>query len=81
MAEQDKEYVISPGKLLVLEAGLPHEGYRACEEDAEICRLHVLLAALMAALQAECARTALPEPAVRLARAAAAYLDDHWRAV
>ncbi|WP_042199821.1 AraC family transcriptional regulator [Paenibacillus camerounensis] len=152
MAEQGKEYAIGPGKLLVLEAGLPHEGYRVCEEDTEIywvhfihegkpsyirqedipwsallakgtvedeepsaqqrlympkfaavdvealepildemneihsrlnaenaLRLHVLLAELMAALQAECARTALPEPAVRLARAAAAYLDRHWK--
>ncbi|CAM4200910.1 helix-turn-helix transcriptional regulator [Paenibacillus typhae] len=152
MAEQGKEYAIGPGRLLVLEAGLPHEGYKVCEEDTEIywvhfihegkpayilqeeipwsallakgtvedeepsaqqrlympkfaavdvealepildemneihsrlnaenaLRLHVLLAELMAALQAECARTALPEPAVRLARAAAAYLDRHWK--
>ncbi|UQZ33059.1 AraC family transcriptional regulator [Paenibacillus sp. PK3_47] len=152
MAEQDREYAIGPGKMLVLEAGLPHEGYRGCEEDTEIywvhfiheskpayirqeeipwssllargtvedeepsaqqrlylpkfasvdlevlepilhemneihsrlnagnaLRLHVQLAAFMAALQDECARTALPEPAVRLARAAAAYLDEHWK--
>lgn len=152
MTEQDKEYEIGPGKLLVLEAGLPHFGHRACEEDTEIywvhfihswkpayirredipwpsllakgtvedeepsaqqrlympkfaavdvevlepilhemneihsrlnaenaLRLHLLLAGLMAALQGECARTALPEPAVRLARAAASYLDIHWR--
>lgn len=152
MAEQDREYAIGPGKMLVLEAGLPHEGYRSCEEDTEIywvhfihegkpayirqedipwssllaigtvedeepsaqqrlylpkfasvdlevlepilhemneihsrlnagnaLRLHVQLAAFMAALQEECARTALPEPGVRLARAAAAYLDEHWR--
>lgn len=42
-------------------------------------RLHLLLAELLAALQAECARTSAPEPSVRLARAAAAYLDGHWR--
>ncbi|WP_082451918.1 AraC family transcriptional regulator, partial [Paenibacillus ihuae] len=152
MTEQDKEYEIGPGKLLALEAGLPHFGHRACEEDTEIywvhfihackpayirqedipwpsllakgtvedeepsgqqrlympkfaavdvealepilhemneihsrlnvenaLRLHLLLAGLMSLLQAECARTALPEPTVRLARAAASYLDVHWR--
>ncbi|MHA6530501.1 helix-turn-helix transcriptional regulator [Paenibacillus sp. BAC0078] len=152
MAEQDKEYAVGPGKLLVLEAGLPHAGYGDCAEDTEIywvhfihggkpasirreeipwssllakgtvddeapsaqqrlyipkfasvdveaiepvlhemneihsglntenaLRLHLLLARLLALLQAECSRTAQPEPAVRLARAAAAYLDLHWR--
>lgn len=152
MTEQDKEYAVGPGKLLVLEAGLPHAGQRPCEEDTEIywvhfihgrptahirredipwssllakgtvedvepsaqqrlympkfaavdvealepilrgmneihnrlnaenaVRLHLLLAELLAALQAECARTSAPEPSVRLARAAAAYLDGHWR--
>lgn len=152
MREKDREYAVGPGKLLVLEAGLPHEGYRACEEDTEIywvhfiheskpayirredipwssllakgtvedeepsaqqrlympkyatvdvealepilhemneihsrlsaenaLRLHLLLAGLLEALQAECIRTAQPEPAARLARAAASYLDVHWR--
>lgn len=152
MKENNTEYEIGPGRLLVLEAGLPHEGYRACEEDTEIywvhfiheskpayidqeeipwssllakgtvedeepsgqqrlympkyaavdvealepvlhemneihsrlnaenaLRLHLLLAGLLAALQAQCQRTALPEPSVRLARAAAGYLDQHWR--
>lgn len=30
MTEQDKEYAVGPGKLLVLEAGLPHAGHRPC---------------------------------------------------
>ncbi|WP_339219812.1 AraC family transcriptional regulator [Paenibacillus sp. FSL H8-0332] len=151
MTEEGKEYAVGPGMLLVLEAGRPHDGYRACEEDTEIfwvhfiheskpayirhgdipwssllskgtvedeepvrqrlylpkfaavdverlepilremneihsrlsagnaLRLHLLLAGLLAGLQAECERTIQPEPAVRLARAAAAYLDVHWR--
>ncbi|SET70329.1 AraC family transcriptional regulator [Paenibacillus sp. NFR01] len=152
MTEQGTEYEIGPGNLLVLEAGLPHVGHKACSENTEIywvhfihygkpahirqeeiswpallikgtmedevppsqqrlympkfapvdvealepilremneihsrlntenaLRLHVLLAGLMAQLQAECARLPQPEPAVRLARAAAAYLDAHWR--
>ncbi|MFX3635672.1 MAG: helix-turn-helix transcriptional regulator [Candidatus Pristimantibacillus sp.] len=154
MTEQNTEYAIGSGQLLVLEAGLPHEGHRSCEEDTEIywvhfvharpparieredipwssllskgtvndlepssqqrlylpkfaavdlltlepimrgmneihnrlngenaIRLHLLLAELLAALQAECARTSEPEPSVRLARAraAAAYLDSQWR--
>jgi len=152
MTEEGKDYAVGPGKLLVLEAGLLHDGYRACGEDTEIywvhfihgckpahirredipwssllakgtvedeepsvqqrlylpkyatvdvealepilhemneihsrlnaenaLRLHLLLAGLLAALQEECARTTQPEPAVRLARAAAAYLDIQWR--
>lgn len=153
MMEAGKEYAVRPGMVLLLEAGLPHDGYRACGEDTEIywvhfihapepayirhgdipwstllakgtvedeepsvqqrlylpkfaavdleglepilqemnelhnrlsaenaMRLHLLLAGLLAALQAECERTAQPpEPAVRLARAAAAYLAEHWR--
>ncbi|MBB3114478.1 AraC-like DNA-binding protein [Paenibacillus phyllosphaerae] len=42
-------------------------------------RLHVMLAELFTALQAECARTAEPEPSARLARAATAYLNGCWR--
>lgn len=42
-------------------------------------RLHLMLAELLTALQAECARTCAPEPSLRLARAAAVYLDVHWR--
>lgn len=152
MTEQNTEYEVGPGKLLVLEAGRPHFGHKPCMEDTEIywvhfvhalpcnpiqredipwsvllpkgtdsdikpslqqrlylpkfaavdadaaepilqemnqihnrlngenaLRLHVLLAGLFAALQAECVRTAGPEPSQRLARAAAAYLDGHWR--
>ncbi|MBD2870005.1 AraC family transcriptional regulator [Paenibacillus arenilitoris] len=152
MTEQNTEYAIGPGKLLVLEAGLTHFGHRPCEEDTEIywvhfihgrppepirredipwssllsqgtvadeepssqqrlympkfasvdvealepilrsmneihnrlngenaLRLHLMLAELLAALQAECARMSEPEPSVRLARAAAAYLNGHWR--
>ncbi|EHB67057.1 MULTISPECIES: AraC family transcriptional regulator [Paenibacillus] len=152
MTEEGTEYEISPGKLLVLEAGLPHIGHRSCEEDTEIywvhfihghaatrirqedipwsvllskgtvedveppaqqrmylpkfaavdvqaiepilrglndthnrlngenaILLHLLLAKLFAALQAECARTSAPEPSERLARAAVAYLNEHWK--
>lgn len=152
MTEQDTEYAIGAGDLLVLEAGRPHTGHRPCVEDTEIywvhfihgsppaqirqedipwsslldkgtvedllprpeqrmyipkfaavdtgvlepilqsmnelhsrlntenaLQLHLLLCELLAALQAECARTSVPEPSVRLARAAAAYLDGHWR--
>ncbi|WP_339250459.1 AraC family transcriptional regulator [Paenibacillus sp. FSL P2-0136] len=152
MAEEGKEYAVGAGQLLVLEAGRPHDGYRACAEDTEIywvhfihehkpgyirrgeipwssllakgtvedeepsvqqrlylpkfapvdiealepvlqemneihsrlsaenaLRLQLLLAGLLVALQAECQRTGQPEPAARLARAAAAYLDVHWR--
>lgn len=152
MTEVQTEYEIGAGKLLVLEAGLPHFGHCSCAEDTEIywvhfihghpaahilredipwstllskgtvkdvepssqqrmylpkfasvdvqimepmmrelndihnglnaenaLRLHLLLAKLFAALQAECARTSEPEPSVRLARAAAAYLNEHWK--
>ncbi len=152
MEESGQQYAVGPGKLLVLEAGLPHNGYRPCTEPTEIywvhfihelpaaklrreeiawssllakgtvedeapsaqqrlyipkfadvdtgvlepvllemngihnrlntenaLRLHVLLAELLALLQADCARTAAPEPSLRLAQAAAAYLDRHWR--
>lgn len=152
ITEQQKEYAVGPGKLLVLEAGLPHTGHRPCEEDTEIywvhfihqskpvhirkedipwssllakgtvedvepsaqqrvympkfasvdverlepvlqgmneihnrlnaenaMRLHLLLAELLTALQAECIHADAPEPSLRLARAAVAYLDLHWR--
>ncbi|GIP00377.1 putative HTH-type transcriptional regulator YisR [Paenibacillus lautus] len=42
-------------------------------------KLHVLQAELFAALQAHCARMTEPEPSSRLAQAAAAYLNEHWR--
>lgn len=152
MTEEETEYEIGAGKMLVLEAGLPHFGHRSCSEDTEIywvhfvhghpaahirqedipwstllskgtnedvepssqqrmylpkfaavdvqsiepllrelddihnglnvetaLRLHLLLAELFAALQAECVRTFEPEPSLRLARAAVAYLNEHWR--
>lgn len=152
MTEEQMEYEVGAGKLLVLEAGLPHFGHRACLEHTEIywvhfihgvpavhvrqedipwstllskgtvediepssqqrmylpkfssvdvqtlepmlrglndihnrlngenaLQLHILLTELFAALQAECARTSEPEPSVRLAQAAAAYLNEHWR--
>lgn len=152
MTEEQTEYEVSAGKLLVLEAGRPHYGHRACSEPTEIywvhfihghpashirredipwtallskgttedvepssqqrmylpkfasvnvqtvepmlrglndthnrlngenaLQLHLLQAQLFAVLQAECARTTEPEPSVRLAQAAAAYLNEHWR--
>ncbi|RAR41574.1 AraC family transcriptional regulator [Paenibacillus sp. MDMC362] len=152
MREEQTEYVVGPGKLLLLEAGLRHVGHRACLEHTEIywvhfihehpavhilqedipwtsllskgtvedvepssqqrmylpkfasievqtvepmlrglndthnglngenaLQLHLLLTELFAALQAGCARTSEPEPSVRLAQAAAAYLNEHWR--
>lgn len=152
MSEEQTEYEVGAGKLLVLEAGLPHYGHRACLEPTEIywvhffhenpaariwrgdipwsnllskgtmedvepssqqrmylpkfasidvqtvepmlrglndthnrlngenaLQLHLLLAELFAALQADCARTTEPEPSVRLAQAAAVYLNEHWR--
>ena len=152
MTEEETEYEISAGKLLVLEAGLSHFGHRPCTEDTEIywvhfihghpaaqlrqediawstllskgtvkdiepssqqrmylpkfasvdvqglepilrelndthnglntenaLRLHLLLTELFAALQTECARISEPEPSERLARAATAYLNEHWR--
>ncbi|WP_194542420.1 helix-turn-helix transcriptional regulator [Paenibacillus sp. JZ16] len=152
MREEQTEYEVGAGKLLVLEAGLPHVGHQACSEHTEIywvhfihghpavhirredipwsnllskgtvedvepssqqrmylpkfasvevqtvepmlrglndthnrlngenaLQLHLLLTELFAALQAGCARTSEPEPSVRLAQAAAAYLNEHWR--
>ncbi|WP_339293326.1 AraC family transcriptional regulator [Paenibacillus sp. FSL W8-0187] len=152
MTEEQTEYEVCAGKLLVLEAGLRHFGHRACLEHTEIywvhfihghpasyisqedipwsallskgtvedvepstqqrmylpkfasvevqtvepmlrglndihnrlngenaLKLHLLLAELFAALQADCARMTEPEPSIRLAQAAAAYLNEHWR--
>jgi AraC-like DNA-binding protein len=152
MTEEQTEYEVCAGKLLVLEAGLRHFGHRACVEHTEIywvhfihghpasyisqedipwsallskgtvedvepstqqrmyipkfasvevqtvepmlrglndihnrlngenaLKLHLLLAELFAALQADCARMTEPEPSIRLAQAAAAYLNEHWR--
>lgn len=42
MMESDKEYAVGPGMVLLLEAGLPHDGYRACEEDTEIYWVHFI---------------------------------------
>lgn len=152
MTEEQTEYEVGAGQLLVLEAGLRHVGHRACLEHTEIywvhfihghpavhilqedipwtsllskgtvedvepssqqrmylpkfasvevhtvepmlrglndthnrlngenaLQLHLLLTELFAALQAGCARTSEPEPSVRLAQAAAAYLNEHWK--
>lgn len=152
MTEEQTEYEISPGKMLILEAGRTHYGHRACSEHTEIywvhfihgqsakhirredipwasllskgttedeepssqqrmylpkfasvdvqtvepmlrglndthnrlngenaLQLHLLQARLFAVLQADCVRTNEPEPSVRLAQAAAAYLNEHWR--
>lgn len=152
MTEEQTEYEVCAGKLLVLEAGLRHYGHRACVEHTEIywvhfihghpasyisqedipwsallskgtvedvepstqqrmyipkftsvevqtvepmlrglndihnrlngenaLKLHLLLAELFAALQADCALMTEPEPSIRLAQAAAAYLNEHWR--
>ncbi|MGG4106252.1 AraC family transcriptional regulator [Paenibacillus lautus] len=152
MTEEQTEYEVCAGKLLVLEAGLRHFGHRTCLEHTEIywvhfvhghpavhirredipwsnllskgtvedvepssqqrmylpkfasvevqtvepmlrglndihnrlngenaLKLHLLLAELFAALQADCARMTEPEPSIRLALAAAAYLNEHWR--
>ncbi|MGG3507227.1 AraC family transcriptional regulator [Paenibacillus lautus] len=152
MTEEQTEYEVCAGKLLVLEAGLRHFGHRACLEHTEIywvhfihghpasyisqedipwsallskgtvedvepstqqrmylpkfasvevqtvepmlrglndihnrlngenaLKLHLLLAELFAALQADCARMTEPEPSIRLAQAATTYLNEHWR--
>ncbi|MFD0670677.1 helix-turn-helix domain-containing protein [Cohnella sp. GCM10027633] len=42
MREENTEYAIGSGDLLVLEAGKPHAGYRPCEEDTEVYWVHFL---------------------------------------
>ena len=40
MKEEEKKYAVGPGKLLVLEAGFKHAGYRPCEEPTEVYWVH-----------------------------------------
>ncbi|MNI58561.1 HTH-type transcriptional regulator YesS [compost metagenome] len=40
MTEDDQEYAIGPGHILVLEPGKTHWGHQACEEDTEIYWVH-----------------------------------------
>ena len=42
MTEEQTEYEVGAGKLLVLEAGLPHVGHRACKEHTEIYWVHFI---------------------------------------
>jgi AraC-like DNA-binding protein len=41
MKEDEKEYEIGPGHMLLLEPGMTHEGYRPCEEETEVIWVHI----------------------------------------
>jgi len=41
MREEDREYEIGPGHLLVLEPGKEHEGYRPCDANTDIYWFHI----------------------------------------